>query len=345
VHSARVPECKVAGRISLAPVLRGRYDSIVSVLGNSHFHDSIFDVFEIFGGPCILHDSRLTSYYVYRLGTDGFIKMASSILGSPVSIDDVHKWLENESLTPSLFLERIIKKANPLFVHTDGIKNRLIMEYGVNAKVLPFAPLIEFEEQELEEVARKRAKKRLGLDPDTLVLTTFGFAHHSKGSLECIWALDQLLAWKIPAELFFVGSSKFFSSEIKLLAANLLLSKRVHFGDEFFSEQKYHDFMIATDIAIQLRIYGLGQPSGALVECISAGIPTIATNGVAESCNSPSFVFRIPDQISSLLIAEKIADIFEANLHKIRLTEERIVYLSEYNFDSYAERLFDILGG
>lgn len=45
-----------AGGISLAPLLNGRYDGIISVIGNSPCNARIFEVFKQCGGPCILHD-------------------------------------------------------------------------------------------------------------------------------------------------------------------------------------------------------------------------------------------------------------------------------------------------
>ncbi len=101
-----------AGRIGRAALVKGNYDSIISVIGNSHFHIPIFELFEEYGGPCILHDSRLTQIYYFRLGHEGFRDFARGILGRPVSEEEIQVWLQDRDVA-SLFVERILKRAGP----------------------------------------------------------------------------------------------------------------------------------------------------------------------------------------------------------------------------------------
>ncbi|MBV8864067.1 MAG: glycosyltransferase, partial [Acidobacteriaceae bacterium] len=77
-----------AGRVSLAPVVGGGYDGVISVLGNSKFHTSIFEVFERYGGPCILHDARLIEIYLNRLRQQEFLNLAGKFLNRPVGIEE-----------------------------------------------------------------------------------------------------------------------------------------------------------------------------------------------------------------------------------------------------------------
>lgn len=91
--------------------------------------------------------------------------------------------------------------------------------------------------------------------------------------------------------------------------------------------RKYETFLIASDFAIQLRTFGFGGLSGAVLDCISAGIPTVVNNDLAESTNSPDYILRINDHISALLIAENIYNGFnkECTLQEIILQETTIV--------------------
>ena len=94
--------CAIWAISSIHAMLKTRYDSILSVIGNSHFHTPIFEMFERYGGPCIMHDSRLTQIYFHRLGEQEFLKFACNRLGRPVTMDEVRVWLQDQQLPSSL---------------------------------------------------------------------------------------------------------------------------------------------------------------------------------------------------------------------------------------------------
>ena len=72
------------------------------------------------------------------------------------------------------------------------------------------------------------------------------------------------------------------------------------------STEAYKQFLIAADYAIQLRKLLMGALSGALVDCISAGLPTIANESLAESMEAPQSVIRVNDHLSPFCLAETI---------------------------------------
>ena len=101
--------------------------------------------------------------------------------------------------------------------------------------------------------------------------------------------------------------------------------------------------MIACDASVSLRTYGLGQASAGLTDAISAGLPTVASAELAEICEAPSYVLRVPDPFSPLLVAERLAEIHACG-EVDRDPEERRAYCREHSFDYYARRLGEILG-
>jgi hypothetical protein len=58
-------------------------------------------------------------------------------------------------------------------------------------------------------------------------------------------------------------------------------------------------------VAVQLRTYGLGGLSGALLDCAAGGLPS-ATNEslLAAAIGVPDYVRSIADAVSPLLLAE-----------------------------------------
>jgi len=211
----------------------------------------------------------------------------------------------------------------------------------VEAQLAPFVSNLTFEPGDLTSQRRTAVRKLLGIPDGVFAVSTFGFVDRTKGSFACVAALDLLRSWKIPAELYYVGKMGGMENPIRKAATDFGVMDHIHFSSDFMDEDRYRNYLLASDAAVQLRTYDFGQPSGALADCIGAGLPAVATAPLAEACDAPSYVARIPSRISALLIAEKLAEIWE---HPRSGPEsERAAYCAEHNFDRYAERLAEIL--
>lgn len=332
-----------AGTIGKAVLLRGKYDAIVSVLGNSEYHTPIFEVFEEYGGPCILHDSRLAHVYHARYGHQRFVRHAESLLGRSVADEEVTRWLQDKD-PPTLFVEPVILRAQPLIVHTVQYQKLLERQYGVSAQVTTFCPNMSFDETELTAQNRAAARARLGIEPGVFLISTFGYVAPVKAPEICVIATELLRAWGIPAELHFVGDPVCEAGNIERIARYYGIAPSVRTMSTFVDMERYREYMLASDAAIQLRTYGFGQPSAALTDCISAALPCVATEELALSCDSPNYVLAVPDRTSPLQLAEQLALIHEDHRDRSSNTPALRSYLSTHNFEFYAKRLREILG-
>ena len=329
--------------VSVAPLATGRYNAVISVLGNSAYHTRIFDIFERYGGPCILHDGRLTKIYFHRLGEHKFLQLASRLLGRPIAMDEAITWLEDRSL-PCLFLEPIIERASPLIVQTERQRSLLQKRYGVDAQVTTCCPTVYFETVRLTPAAKQEARLRHGVPSSAFLVSSFGYVGREKGAAACIMATELLRSWNIPAELYFVGDVGLEKDELDRISILYDVAAHVHYSVRFVDDSTYRDFLIASDAAVQLRSYALGQLSAALTDCISAGLPSVANYDLAESCDAPGYVARVPDRFSPLQIAEELALIWEARTGASPHKEARTAYLATHNFEYYSKRLVEILG-
>lgn len=332
------------GGITMIPLAAGRYNAVISVLGNSHFHTRIFEIFERYGGPCILHDARLTQIYFHRLGQEGFLRFASRLLGRTVAMDEAYLWLQDRD-PPSLFLEPIIERASPLIVHTVTQQNEIKRRYGAEAQVITSCPTIFFRNEELTTRARQAARERRGIAPGAFLVSSFGIVDKVKGMDTCIFAMELLRSWNIPAEFHFVGAANTYKGgELDRLVMMSGIAEHVHASREFVDDTTYRDFLVASDAAVQLRTYGFGQLSAALTDCISAGLPCVANRDLALSCDAPAYVLTVPDSFSPLQVAEQLALIWEAKMQRASHANARAAYLETHNFDYYTKRLIEILG-
>jgi glycosyltransferase involved in cell wall biosynthesis len=331
-----------AGPIRGAAFAKGAYDAVISVIGNSDFHIPVFEVFERLGGPCILHDSQLAHIYSMRLGPERFLEFASAILGRPVTIGEVEVWIHDRDL-PALFIEPILKRARPLIVHTREYQRLLQERYGVKAEVTPCCPNMQFSVEELSSASRARARGSLGISPDKFLISSFGFVAKVKGFEACIEATAMLRSWNVPAELHLVGCALNQGPELERIASECGVAGHVHWTQDFVDERTYRQFLVASDAAIQLRSYGLGQYSAALGDCISAALRSVATRDLAASCEAPEYVRTVPDHTSAIQLAEQLAAFWEDRGPSEARLEARTEYLAGHNFTAYVKRLREIL--
>jgi glycosyltransferase involved in cell wall biosynthesis len=331
--------------LSPLPHLSSRFDRVVSVMGNSHFHTSIFRHILRYGGACIEHDNRLLAFYRTLLGEARCRHQAEKELGRPLASGELERWLADESTMETPFLGEIIEVAEPLFLHSK-VTARLVEErYGVRPEHLPFCVYHEHLPDALTPQARAAARRRLEIPSDTIAIAVFGFVHPTKAPDECIWALEMLRVWGYAARLWFVGEVLEGAPGLRRLAESIEVADDVVFTGEYVDDTTYSDFLLAADVAIQLRTHRLGGLSGALLDCIAAGLPAVANDDLAEAMEVPAYVRRVPDQPSPVLIAEALANLIdEAGQCRLRWEEQRLTYIAEHSFGRYAERLVAGLG-
>jgi glycosyltransferase involved in cell wall biosynthesis len=328
--------------ISLAPFLDRRCEGIISILGNSSSYTRIFEVFERYGGPCILDDVRLTHVYFERLGPEPFRGFAQELLSKEVSLTEIHAWLQDFN-PPSLFVERVIKRASPLMVRTESQRDLLKKRYGVDAHVLTCFPTVLFDEEELTASVRTQIRRRLGIPLDTFLISSFGCASQTNGTDACIFAVELLRYWKIPAELYLVGDSAAYQGEAERLSALLDVAEHIHYGGEYSDDGAYRDLLIASDAAVHLRPVEFGSPSVSLINAISAGLPVVANSECVKSCDAQDYASLVPDSFSPLLVAEQLARLWGARTGRDLNTESRMSYLQTHNARYFAKRLAETL--
>lgn len=330
--------------LSEKPFQLNEYDKVISIIGNSHYHTEILKYHLRYGGACIQHDNRMAELYAWNMGHEQFAKKASQLTKRNVEIAECQTWLKDPSLLPTLFLEDIIKKSKPLIFHSK-VTQKLVKEmYGVDTEYLPFCLYRYFNEESLSLPNRIDARKKLNIPKDELIISTFGLVDDTKCPIDCIYAIYFLNKWGIPASLYFVGAPGPLKNSLLELSIELNIANKVNILESWISPEKYETFLIASDFAIQLRTFGFGGLSGAVLDCISAGIPTVVNNDLAESTNSPDYILRINDHISALLIAESIYNGFNKRMHLTRNNITRNDYCNRHNFKNYATSLIKLLG-
>jgi hypothetical protein len=164
------------------------------------------------------------------------------------------------------------------------------------------------------------------------------------GPLECLWAVEFLRHWGVPAEVHLLDSPARLRGGAEDLARLPNLESAVRIPDEPLSPQAYRDSLLAADYAIAVRGPGFGQATAALADCIAAGLITIANEDTAAAMEAPGYVLRVADHLSPLLIAERLADEHQAGRPHASTKAQRQEYVRRHHFDRYAVELLGALG-
>ena len=329
--------------LSTLTYLSSEYDHVVSVVGNSHFHTKIIDYQVKFGGPCLVHDNRLAELYNWWKGPEAFHAMACRSLGRNVSYQECQDWIRDPGKLQSIFFDDLIPGARPLMVHSKGIQAQVKNQYGTDAVYLPFCVYRDFPDEQITKESKQSARQKLGIDNGVVAIVTLGIVDPTKSPQTCIEAISLVRQAGINAHLYFVGSSSGRHSIIEKFAERMNVGDAVHQCSDWVEEQMYNDFVIAADMAIQLRSHFFGGLSGALLDCIASGLVTFANDNLAESMDAPASVLRISDRLCPDELSKKILRAIASIDLNDRLTDNRRKYLFEHSFAIYARRFIDSL--
>ncbi len=328
-----------AATASVAP-----FDATVSVIGNSDHHVEILDYLLDRGGACIAHDARMINFYAILKGMPKATAIAAHEMNRPVDEVELTHWLHNQRDLPTLFLSEVVRASDPLLVHSVTTAKEIERLYGKAPKLLPFAQYRKPVTGRLTKAGREKTRKLLGIAPGRVVLVTFGIVSEDKAPAELIWALSMLRSWGVNAELVFCGRNEHMQEPLRGLVTQLGLAEFVRFFDNTIDDSTYDDYLVAADIGIQLRTYLMGGLSGALNDCISAALPSIANDHLAEAMQAPDYVKRIPDGLSSLLIAEAALEILSETEHGHRPLEAARTFAQAFSAETYCQTLVEHLG-
>jgi len=116
----------------------------------------------------------------------------------------------------------------------------------------------------------------------------------------------------------------------------------VHFTAEWIDDETWRTWLLAADGAIQLRTHRFGGISGALMDCIAAGVPTVANEDLAAALDAPSTVARVGDAFTAAEVATALEGLLAHGGGRDEAT--RVRYGAEHSMENYVAGLLAALG-
>jgi glycosyltransferase involved in cell wall biosynthesis len=327
--------------ISALAHLASRFDRVIGVVGNSgEHHGQIFELLRRYGGACICHDARLLGLYTGQLGLTRTAQAASRELARTVRVSEIQAWNLNETQREADFLDELAQAANPLILHARRSADALVKR-GFNARHLPFAIYRPWDDAALSPAHKQAARRRLGWPDDVKLIISLGFINSAKGIAAALQAMALLQERNVAARLVWVGKAQCDLAPWQSLAASLQIENAIIWLDEFISEATYRDYILAADAGLQLRAGGSGNISGALQDCIAAGLPTVTNEDLADNLAAPDYILRVPDMLPPAKIALSLLKILTK---PPETTAAHTAYTTAHNMRAYAKQLCKLLG-
>ncbi|HMK99733.1 MAG TPA: glycosyltransferase [Acidimicrobiales bacterium] len=332
------PTCSIEVRpLTADAYLDPSFDRVLTVLGNNQLHVPMLEYLSNFGGASLAHDDRMLDVYDRWLG-HGPTAALLSTPQHPVSAEDVPEFLDHLDRIPNRGFGLIATQARPVVVHSRALARHLAVETGVDAKVVPFVPhnlppVVEITEDHIAD-----ARRRCGMSPDTLDIVTLGIVDFATKGVDIgVYALAWLRNWGIDARLHVLGSlSEELFRQLKAQAGSLGVGQYLRLYGRY-SWTSHDTFLLAADVAVQLRLSPILTISGAAADCAAFGVPSVVSRTLADEMELPSYVHRLSDRITGLHVAEKVAEVSDTRRTNLAAIErERRTYLDRFSARNYA---------
>lgn len=288
----------------------GRIDRVLYHFGNSVFHDFMYDLLVDVRGTVVLHDFFLSGFFSE---SERFLKRGPVWTGA---LYDSHGYAAVRDRffvgDPTAVVLKyptnfeVVGRSLGVIVHSDHARKLAMQWYGANVgRDWALVPHLRALPAALD---RKAARMALGLREDVFLVCCFGHLGELKLN-------DRLLAaWRASAlaadercQLVFVGEcpdNRYGRAFQGMLRASGE-SARIRITG-WNSPDDYNHYLSAADVAVQLRGHSRGETSGAVLDCLAYGLPTIvnACGSMAEL--SPDAVLMLPESFENVALASAL---------------------------------------
>jgi glycosyltransferase involved in cell wall biosynthesis len=256
-----------------------RYDRVLYHFGNSEFHQHMFDLLRAVPGIVVLHDFFLSGVQVHREVHGGVPGNWNRELYRSHGYEAVA--YRQRAADPEEVIWRypcnfdVLSGALDVIVHSEFSRTLAQKYYGGGiADDWTKIPLLRV----IGPKDRAAALERLSLAADDFVVCSFGILAATKLN-------DRLLkAWtksKMAADprcrLVFVGrcASAELEASLRDMIARSGCKERISITG-WADPDLFRSYLAVADIAVQLRTKSRGETSAAVLDCMAAGIATIA---------------------------------------------------------------------
>ncbi len=275
----------------------GTFDRVLYHFGNSPAHKYMHGLLRRVPGIVVLHD-----FYLMDWEVGGRLKESSNIVlrnhgvralieGLQLDSDAISKW----SIPANL---EVLQNATGVIVHSQESCRLGTEWYGDGTtedwSVVPLLrPAVDAIPQD-----RVDARARLGFEEDDLVICSFGHVTPTKLGVTLLSAFKTAqFSDGQSVKLVFVGElEESYAAEFN--DENTSEMGEVSYVTGWVDTHEYRDYLLAADIAVQLRSMSRGETSASVLDCLTHGTATIVNAHGSMRELDPETVMVISDPVS-----------------------------------------------
>lgn len=279
------------------------YRAVVYQMGNSRYHRYFYETMLRHPGVATLHDFCLAGFhlhYGHQRGEEREYIRNELALWYPEHADEIREMFRSvswdwevvarECAKRGWYLNRrLFDSGNLVVVHSPWCLDQVRAtrpEHAERTVVIPHG----IWPRRPSAAERAAIRARFDLPEDALIVGSFGFIHPDKMNPEALEVFQDVARANPRAMFMFVGEDA-DGGIARRKAESLGLLDRVRFlGRQPWSS--FTDLISMTDVGVNLRLPPTnGETSGALLNLLAAGVPTIVTD-VATFADYPGTVVR-----------------------------------------------------
>lgn len=290
-----------------------RYDRVLYHFGNSEFHQHMFDLLRAVPGIVVLHDFFLSGVQVHREVHGGFPGNWNRELYRSHGYEAVA--YRQRTANPEEVIWRypcnfdVISGALSVIVHSEFSRTLAQKYYGGGiADGWTRIPLLRV----IGPKDRAAALERLGLDADDFVVCSFGILAATKlnDRLLKAWTKSKM-ATDPRCRLVFVGrcASAELEASLRDMIARSGCKNRISITG-WADPDLFRSYLAVADAAVQLRTKSRGETSAAVLDCMAAGIPTIANANGSMAELDERTVRLLPDEFEDAELTAALDDLY-----------------------------------
>ena len=284
------------------------FDRVLYHIGNSQFHaDTLERLLPRVPGFVTLHDAFLTGVYNWLAHNNHH-----SAAVFTETLYRSHGWpavlLENDSVYSAILRFpcslSVLKNAIGVIQHSRHGLDILAAHFGPAAvrdiKIIPHL------RQRFRGPDRQTARARLGIPDDQFLVCSFGYVAALKlpERLISAWRAADLASSN--ARLVFVGETDEEGVTMLRASAASLGQTLDQLWTGHVDTEIYREWLGAADVAVQLRTNSRGETSGAILDCMAAGVATVV-NAEGSATELPDdCVIRLPNDFTDATLSENL---------------------------------------
>ncbi len=312
-----------------------RYQHLLYHVGNSPMHQHMFALFEQHPGIIVLHDFYLGNI-LGHLDQSGYLPGIFTR-----ALYQSHGWSALLAQQQTGFSEstwnypcnRIwLEQAQGVIVHSNYPRQLAQQWYGPQAAA-DWHTIPHLRNPLTHQTERNTARAELKLPwltPEAYIICSFGMLGPTKANHQVLDAwLQSPLANDPLCHLIFVGEND-GGSYGSTLKQRIQTQTHIHITD-FVSTSTYRTWLQAANGAVQLRTHSRGETSGAILDCLLYGLPTII-NAHGSAAELPDHaVIKLPDAITTSALANALEQLWQSPILQQNLKHAAQNYLHTNN--------------